>query len=296
MHSYENLSTEKQNPISLKLDQMNPGQIVELFLEEEKSVDEALRLAAKEIEEAIVKFAKAFREGRIFIFGAGTSGRLGVLEAAECPPTFSSDPEKIIAFIAGGKEAVFRAQEGAEDQKDSAIQELQKQNCQKQDLVIAIAASGVTSYAHGALSYGKNVGAQTILITCNPKVVSGDCADLIVGLPVGPEILTGSTRLKAGTATKRALNMITTGAMVLNGKVYRNLMVDLKIASKKLKNRAMRIISQIAQMDQNKAMEFLEQAHGNLKAAIVMARCNLSYEDSLSKLQKANGVLQKIID
>lgn len=295
IRKYDGFLTERRNPASFRLDCMGSEDIVGLFLEEERAVDAAIKGARSELARGIDMLAGAYGEGRIFMVGAGTSGRLALLEAAECPPTFGTDPGKIIALMAGGDNAVFRAREGAEDDRQAGGDMLAEHRCGADDLVVGIAASGLTPFVQGALQFARSCRARTILVTCNPAKVPPDCAELVIGLPVGPEVLTGSTRLKAGTATKRALNILTTGAMVRNGKVYQNLMVDVQVRSNKLYARAVRIVSTVAGVDHEAAKTLLEGAGGSAKVAIVMALLGISCEDAKARLGQARGVLREVI-
>lgn len=293
---YAKFLTEQRNLASSDLDQMDNDNLVSLFLNEEKSVDNAMRGAGKELARGIDMLACAFPKGRIFMIGAGTSGRLAVLEAAECPPTFGTDPDKIIAIMAGGEPAVFRSREGAEDDRDAGATSLAHYNCCSRDIVIGIAASGITPFVQGSLSFARSCLARTILITCNPAMIPAQCADLVIGLPVGPEILTGSTRLKAGTATKRALNILTTGTMVRIGKVYQNLMVDVQVSCQKLRARSIRIIAEAAKLDYSTANDFLEKAGGSAKVAIVMACLGVDSEEAKRRLASTGEFLRKALE
>lgn len=293
---YAKLLTEQRNQESFQLDSLSEQEIVQLFLQEEKAVDNALQQAATSIAEGMRMVATALQNGQIFLVGAGTSGRLGVLEASECPPTFGTSYEKVVAIMAGGNEAVFTAQEGAEDNPSTAVAELTKHSLSSKDLVIGITASGLTKFVESALHFASQQGTPTILITCNPKTQKDDTVQLLISLAVGPEVLTGSTRLKAGTATKRVLNILTTGGMTKIGKVYENLMVDVQMNSKKLEQRAIRIVSCLGQVDATKAQQLLQQTSGNPKVAIVMARKKLSYLEASQELSAAGGFLRKVID
>lgn len=292
---YATLMTEQRNDNSCQLDTIDETTIVSLFLEEERAVDAALRMSRAQIARGIAMFASAFSKGRIFMVGAGTSGRLAVLEAAECPPTFGTAPDKIVAIMAGGNSAVFQSQEGAEDDEQDAPRTLRGHRCSNNDLVIGIAASGITRFVHSALGFSRTVCARSILITCNPDIITQDCADLIIGLPVGAEILTGSTRLKAGTACKRVLNILTTGAMARLGKIYQNLMVDVQLTSDKLRDRALRIVCNVGGVDAKHARYLLDIA-GSVKVAIVMARLAIDRHTAEQRLQEANGMLRHVIE
>ena len=261
--------TEQRNPRSEKLDTLTPRELVEMFVTEEGAVQEALGKAASELARAIEIVTAALRKGgRLFYVGAGTSGRLGVLDASEIPPTFGASPETVQGIMAGGTSALFRSVEGAEDERGSGALAVDERGVGPADVVCGITASGRTPFVLGALAEAKKRGAQTILLSCNPERDRVAGVDLEIDLATGPELLTGSTRLKAGTATKVALNIISTGAMVGLGKVRGNLMIDLSISNEKLRDRAARLLAQLANCGQAEAMERLA-AHGwNLRAAL----------------------------
>jgi N-acetylmuramic acid 6-phosphate etherase len=273
--------TEQRNPRSENLEKMSAGQLAELFVEEEKFVEDALRGATGELARAIEIVTESLRNhGRLFYVGAGSSGRIGILDASEIPPTFSASPDLVQGIIAGGSTALYRSVEGAEDEESAGTLALRERGIRNGDVVIGITASGRTPFVLGALSHAKSLGAKTILLTCNPAVAAGiDRAapqpaavatniDLVIALAVGPEILTGSTRLKAGTATKAALNIISTGAMVALGKVRGNLMIDLHTTSAKLRDRAVRVVVDLAKCDYESARRKLEEADWNLRAVV----------------------------
>jgi N-acetylmuramic acid 6-phosphate etherase len=272
--------TEQRNPCSANLEQMNARELVELFVEEEKLVQEALRMAIIDLTSALELVAKSLRSGgRLFYVGAGTSGRVGVLDASEIPPTFGTPPELVQGIIAGGAMALYRSVEGAEDEENAGAIAVSERGIKDIDVLVGISASGRTPFALGALCRAKALGAKTILLTCNPaggnanagqpeSVPSPTTVDLTVNLAVGPEILTGSTRLKAGTATKVALNIISTGSMVLLGKVRGNLMIDLHTTSTKLRDRASRMVAELAQCDYQTARAKLEASGWNLRMVL----------------------------
>lgn len=265
--------TEQRNPRSENLDKMNARDLVKLFIEEEKFVEEALRAIAVDLARAVELVADSLRkDGRLFYVGAGTSGRLGVLDASEIPPTFGASPDLVQGIIAGGAPALHRSVEGAEDETSNGALAIDRRGVKAADVVIGITASGRTPFVLGALARAKSLGAKTVLLTCNPareSHVGG--LDLAVDLAVGPEILTGSTRLKAGTATKIALNIISTGAMVSLGKVRGNLMIDLNTTSSKLRDRATRMVAELTELDYNSARMRLEEAGWDLRAALKKA-------------------------
>ena len=284
-------ATEQVNPNTQGLDTKTPLQLARLFNAEDFNAARAVKSAAKEIAATIVLAARAYStKHKIIFIGAGTSGRLGILEAAECVPTFGTKPSQIIGLIAGGKKAVFRSQEGAEDNATQGAQEIAR-HAHKEDLVIGLAASGNTPYVQGALKQARQLGAYTVLISCN-IAANTSYADTHIYLPTGPEALTGSTRMKAGSATKMALNAITTGAMTLCGKTYGNLMVDVKPTNQKLVARAVRLICQIAQTDEKTALGLLTAGGQNVKTAIVMHRQKCTRPQAKKRLQKARGFLK----
>jgi N-acetylmuramic acid 6-phosphate etherase len=273
--------TEQRNPRSENLEKMSGRELVQVFVEEEKFVQEALRAAAAELTRAIEIVAESLRNGgRLFYVGAGSSGRIGVLDASEIPPTFGAPRELVQGVIAGGMTALSRSAEGAEDDETAGALAVDERRIKNPDVVIGISASGRTPFVLGALARAKRLGAKTILLTCNPHCShrlmagSGDgpqgrgYSDLVITLAVGPEILTGSTRLKAGTATKVALNMISTGAMIALGKVRGNLMVDLHTTSTKLRDRAVRLVAELTECDYSSAREKLEASAWNLRKII----------------------------
>jgi len=288
------LSTEGSNPSSEALDTLTTEEVVSLLLEEDEHGLAMARRSQEGIARAASWVAETLEAGGTVVFaGAGTSGRLGILGAAECPPTFGTDPEQIRAVIAGGHEAVFEAQEGAEDvfsDGAGAVEELGAG-----DVLIAVSASSVTPYVLGALESARTNGARTILITCAPPGEVPAVADLVVALDTGPEVLTGSTRLKAASATKAVLNAITTAAMVRLGKVYGNLMVDLRPGSEKLRDRALRIVETAGEVSRDDAERFYDATNGEVKTAIVMALCELGVELSRERLQAAGGHVRKAL-
>ena len=261
--------TEQRNPRSENLEALNAQSLVKLFIDEEKFVDEALRASSAELARAIELVADSLRKGgRLFYVGAGTSGRLGVLDASEIPPTFGAAPEMVQGIIAGGAAALHRSVEGAEDEKGNGALAIDRRGIKESDVVIGITASGRTPFVVGALERTKSLGAKTILLSCNPAREKNVTTDLAIDLAVGPEILTGSTRLKAGTATKIALNIISTGAMVALGKVRGNLMIDLNTTSTKLRDRATRMVAELMESDYNSARTQLEQNNWDLRAVL----------------------------
>jgi N-acetylmuramic acid 6-phosphate etherase len=289
------LSTEASNPASEELDTLAVEEVVSLLLEEDVRGVEAAQRSRDSIARAACWLAEALEGGgRVVFAGAGTSGRLGILEAAECPPTFGTDPEQIQAVMAGGREAVFQATEGAEDVYEDGAEAAE--NLGAGDLLIAISASSVTPYVLGALEGAASGGSRTVLVTCAPAVENPAVADLVLALGTGAEVLTGSTRLKAGSATKAVLNAITTAAMVRLGKVYKNLMVDLRPGSAKLQDRALRIIEAAGAVSREEAERFYNAAGGEVKTAIVMAWTGLGTEDSRERLRATAGHVRKALE
>jgi len=288
------LLTEKINPRTLHLDKCSPLEVVELILQEDRAIVEAVHKQKDSIAKAIELVVGRLKlGGRLFFIGAGTSGRLGVIEAAECPPTFGTDPSLIQAFIAGGRDAIWQSIEGAEDSRTEAEGFLTEAGLSKDDTVIGIAASASTPFVEGGLQYAKNLGSGSVLVTCNPA--NSSIAEVTIELLVGPEVVVGSTRMKAGTVTKMVLNMITTASMVQLGKTYGNLMVDVQPKSAKLRDRAKRIVVHIAEVSEEKAEELLEQSGWNVKASIVMEKKGLGLKDSKELLEKSNGFLREAL-
>jgi N-acetylmuramic acid 6-phosphate etherase len=288
------LPTESANPSSESLDTLSTEEVVSLLLEEDRRGLEIARSSSESIAQAASWVAETLDAGREVLFvGAGTSGRLGILEAAECPPTFGTDPEQIRAVIAGGPDAVFSAREGAEDVFDDGTESAA--HLRNGDLLIAISASSVTPFVLGALASARDGGARTIVVTCAPPGGNAAVADLVLALGTGPEVLTGSTRLKAGSATKAVLNAITTAAMVRLGKVYGNLMVDLRPGSAKLRDRAVRIIETAGGVSRDAAQRLYEAAGGEVKTAIIMALCDLEVEPSRERLRAVGGNVRKAL-
>lgn len=287
--------TEQINPRTQKLDALTPTQIARVINAEDFNAARAVKKANREIA-AVTRLAANtfFANHKIFFVGAGTSGRLGILEAVECVPTFGTRPGQIKGIIAGGNKAVFRSQEGAEDNDKQGARDIQKQ-AGKDDLVIALSASGHTPYVIGALKKAQALGARTVLLSCNPHANTA-YAQIHICLNTGAEVISGSTRMKAGTATKMALNAITTGAMVLCGKTFGNLMVDVEPTNQKLQARAKRLIGNLTQTDEKTAARLLKSARGHVKTAIVMHRKKLSYPQAQQRLKQARGFLRKVLD
>ena len=285
---WEGLPTEARHPSSRELDRLSTEEVVSLLLEEDRRGLDAALGRREEIAKVAGWLAETLAGGgTVLLTGAGTSGRLGVLEAAECPPTFGTDPQRIRAVMAGGEEAVFRAKEGAEDREDEGRQAVAR--LRTGDLVIGLSASSVTPFTRGSLEAARAHGAKTVLLTCAAPAGLEGTADLVLALDTGPEILTGSTRLKAGSATKAALNAITTAAMVRLGKVFENWMVDLKPGSAKLEDRSRRIVQAAGGVGPEEAERLLAEADGHVKTALVMARLAIDVQEARRRLAGAEG-------
>jgi len=292
----ENLSTETRNHKTSNLDEMTTKQILTAMNEEDHSVPTAVRNEIENIESLVLKVIESFKKGgRLIYIGAGTSGRLGILDAVECPPTFGTETEMVQGLIAGGLKAFTVAVEGAEDREDFAVNDLKEISLDDKDIVIGIAASGRTPYVIGGLKYAKEVGASTGSVACNKNSEISKFAEVNIEVVPGPEILTGSTRLKAGTSQKLVLNMISTASMIGIGKVYKNLMVDMQSTNIKLIERSKRIIMEATDVDYDTASKFYEQANKNVKAAIVMILVECNYDDALEKLKEADGFVRKTL-
>ncbi len=290
------LLTEQINPASARIDELATLEMLALINREDARVAPAVGAQLPAIAAAVELVAARLREGgRLFYLGAGTSGRLGILDASECPPTYNTPPEMVQGLIAGGPAAAFRAVEGAEDHPEFAVRDLQERGLARLDVAMGIAASGVTPYVHGGLTYARLVGAGTIFFTCSPSAVESVAADVKIVAEVGPEVIAGSTRMKAGTATKLVLNMITTGAMVRLGKTYGNLMVDLQPTNAKLRDRSLRIFAALTGRDQAVASRTLAQADGRLKLALVMELCGVAAAEAERLLAANDGVIKRVL-
>ena len=289
--------TERRNPRSADIDLASPLEIFDLMNAEDRTVADAVATQRAAVARAIELAEAAFRSGgRLFYVGAGTSGRLGVLDASECPPTFGSDPEMVQGIIAGGPPALTRAQEGAEDRPDGARADLTAAGVRARDFVLGIAASGTTPYVRAAIEHARTLGARTGILACSPPAPELVAMVDIAILPItGPEIVTGSTRLKAGTATKLVLNMITTGAMVRLGKAYGNMMVDLQATNDKLRDRSERLMITICGVTRDEARALLAAASGSVKRAIVMQKLDLDAESARARLDEAGGVIRRVV-
>jgi N-acetylmuramic acid 6-phosphate etherase len=289
------LETERRNPRSMGLDAMSALEIVDLINEEDRRVPDAVAAVRSELARAVELVADRLRRGgRLIYVGAGTSGRLGVLDAAECPPTFGTDPATIRGIIAGGYDALVRAKEGAEDVEEDGARDLAELQPGADDVVVGVATSGVTPYVHGALGEDRRAGAATLFVCCSSGAPDAE-ADITIAPIVGPEVVTGSTRMKAGTATKLVLNTITTGAMVLLGKTYENLMVDLVATCDKLRDRALRILKEVAATEPDEAARLIAEADGSVKTAIVMARADVDAREAERLLDEAGGSVRRAL-
>ncbi|MGI2973064.1 N-acetylmuramic acid 6-phosphate etherase [Vibrio alginolyticus] len=290
------LVSEGRNPDTMDIDLLPSLDIVQRINQQDKLVPLAVEKVLPEIAEAVDKITEAFKVGgRLFYIGAGTSGRLGVLDASECPPTFGTDPEIVVGIIAGGKEAMFRAKEGAEDDPTLGEQDLKENTLTQRDVVVGIAASGRTPYVIGGLEYANELGATTVALSCNPDSPIADIADIAISPVVGPEALTGSTRLKSGTAQKLVLNMLTTASMIRLGKSYQNLMVDVKATNAKLVARAARIVMQATDCTNQEAKTALKETDYDAKLAILMILTGLDRESATEQLNAKQGYLRKVV-
>ncbi len=292
----DSLLTERCNPNTSDIDQLSSLEILQRIHAEDLQVASAITPLLPKIAEAVDWISAAFRKGgRLFYLGAGTSGRLGILDAVECPPTYGTPPEMVQGIIAGGDRAVFRSVENAEDSPHLAESDLAKRGLSATDIVIGIAASGRTPYVIGGLTYARSLGCRTIALACTPEPLIGEHADLSLAVLSGPEVITGSTRMKAGTVQKMVLNMFTTAAMIRLGKVYGNLMVDVAASNEKLQRRVRRIVSLATGESEAKVEAAVSAANGSAKLAIVMLLGNLSAEAAQARLSAADGFVAKAL-
>lgn len=290
------LLTEQVNPASSELDALCTEDLVGVFVAEDRKPQEAVAGAASALAQAIDAIAQRLQAGgRLFYLGAGTSGRLGVLDAAECPPTFCSAPELVQGVLAGGAPALLRSSEGLEDLFDAGRSDLEARGFGSGDALVGIAAGGTTPYVHGGLAHARSLGALAIAMACVPAEQVPMPCDIDIRLLTGPEVLTGSTRLKAGTATKMALNILSTGVMVRLGKVYGNRMVDVAVTNSKLEDRALRILSDLANVSREQGRDLLEASSGSVKLALVMARRSLNSEQAAEVLERSGGNLRQAL-
>ncbi|HAS4339662.1 TPA: N-acetylmuramic acid 6-phosphate etherase [Vibrio cholerae] len=291
------LVSEGRNPDTMDIDLLSSQEIVERLNQQDKQVPLAVEAVLPQIAQAVDKITAAFKQGgRLIYLGAGTSGRLGVLDASECPPTFGVSDQMVIGLIAGGKEAMFTAQEGAEDNATLGAHDLQQIDFSSKDVLVGIAASGRTPYVIGALEYANDLGATTIALSCNPDSPIAEIAQIAISPVVGPEALTGSTRLKSGTAQKLVLNMLTTASMIRLGKSYQNLMVDVRATNRKLIARAVRIVMQATDCQREEAEALLKESHNNAKLAILMHLTGMNYEQATAKLSQSDGFLHRAME
>ena len=297
LQTLSTLITEQRNPNSMHVDSLSALEIVQLMNNEDKQVPLAIEKCLPQIAQAVERIVSAFQQGgRLVYIGAGTSGRLGVLDASECPPTFGVSPEMVKGIIAGGERALRHPIEGAEDSKAQAVVDLQAIQFSSKDVLVGIAASGRTPYVIGALEYAKSLGSVMVSIASNPNSAMANIVDIAIDTVVGPEVLTGSSRLKSGTAQKLVLNMLTTASMILMGKCYQNLMVDVQASNEKLKARAIRIVMQATDCDKALAEEVLKQADQNAKLAIMMILSGLDRAQAEALLEKHQGKLQLVLE
>jgi N-acetylmuramic acid 6-phosphate etherase len=293
---WQSLPTEQINPVSLAIDKTPVRDIIEMIVNEDRKVVNAVHKEKERIAHGVEIIAQALRKGgRIIFVGAGTSGRLGVVEASEMPPTFGTPARLVQAIMAGGQEAVFKSREGVEDNYEEGGRSIGRLRLSNKDVVIGVSASGITPFVRGGLTRARKAGAKIIFVTCWPGSELQNFVDLIISPAVGPEIIAGSTRLKAGTATKMVLNMLTTVAMIKVGKTYGNLMVDVQTGSEKLKDRARRILGVVTGLDYDAADELLKRARWNVKAGIVMQKTGVTLPQALKRLRKADDSVREAI-
>lgn len=293
----DNLTTEARNQRTMHLDEMSVIELLTVMNEEDTKVAGAVKEQIPHIAEAVASITESLRRGgRLIYIGAGTSGRIGLLDAVECPPTFGTEPEQVVGLIAGGSNAFIKAVEGAEDRKEFGAEDLQSLNLTANDAVVGIAASGRTPYVIGGLDYARSVGAVTISVSCNKDAEISQIADIAIEIENGPEVLTGSTRLKAGTSQKLVCNMLSTASMIGLGKVYGNLMVDVQLTNEKLEERAKRIVMEATSCDLSTAEKALELAERRPKPAILMILTGCTYEEALEKLERTKGFIRSAVN
>jgi N-acetylmuramic acid 6-phosphate etherase len=293
---WQSLPTEAINPSTLDIDKLPADEVIELMLNEDRKMLAAVQKEKARIALGADIIATALRKnGRVVFVGAGTSGRLGVLESAEMPPTFSTSPMLVQAIMAGGQGAILRAKEGVEDNYEEGARAINRLRPTKKDVVVGVSASGMTQFVRGALTRARKAGARIIFVTCDPGTELQTFVDLTIAPGVGPEIIAGSTRLKAGTATKLVLNMLTTTAMIRIGKTYGNLMVDVQTGSEKLKDRARRIVNIVTGLEYDEADKILRKAKWNVKAAIVMQKTGLPFTKALARLRRSHDSMREAI-
>ena len=291
------LTTESRNQNTLDIDKVSTIEMVRIINEEDKKVALAVEKEIPQIAKAIDGIVERMHKGgRLIYIGAGTSGRLGILDASECPPTYGVSEELVQGIIAGGMEAIFRAQEGAEDSRELAVSDLKSKALNDTDIVVGLAASGRTPYVIGGLEYANSIGALTVSVTCNADSEASKCSSIAIAPVVGPEVVTGSTRLKSGTAQKLVLNMLSTGSMIKLGKVYGNLMVDVQSTNEKLVERAKKIVSEATGLNIEEATKVLNETNFDVKLAIFMTLSKLDKEEAKSKLDESKGYIAKALE
>ncbi|PHF11914.1 N-acetylmuramic acid 6-phosphate etherase [Bacillus wiedmannii] len=292
----EKLTTEARNDKTMNLDEMSIIEFLTVMNEEDAKVADRVKLEIPQIATAVEAIIEAKRKGgRLIYLGAGTSGRIGLLDAVECPPTFGTAPEEVVGLIAGGEKAFIKAVEGAEDSKELGIQDLKDIHLKNTDVVVGIAASGRTPYVIGGLEYANSIGAQTVAVSCNKGSAIGKEAKITIEVNNGPEVLTGSTRLKSGTSQKLICNMLSTASMVGLGKVYGNLMVDVQLTNEKLIERAKRIVMEATSCDYETAELYLAKADNKPKVAIVMILAGFSKEEAIQRLGETQGFIRQAV-
>lgn len=297
MVELQKIATEQRNPNTMNIDTLSTPDMVNLINQEDHRVADAVGEVTDKIAQAVDVIAeKLAAGGRLIYCGAGTSGRLGILDAVECPPTYSTDPETVQALMAGGYGAIFKAVEGAEDSKELGVEDMQNIHFSQKDVLVGIAASGRTPYVMGCMEYAKQLGAPTIAVTCCPGSELDQFADIGIAPAPGPEVVTGSTRMKSGTAQKMVLNMLSTGAMIKLGKVYGNLMVDVKPSNEKLIRRCVTIVCSAAECTEAEATKALEECDYRPKVAIVMVLRGVNADTACAMLQKAEGRIAKVLE
>lgn len=297
MVELQKIATEQRNPNTMNIDTLSTLDMVKLINQEDHRVADAVGKVTDKIAQAVDVIAEKLAVGgRLIYCGAGTSGRLGILDAVECPPTYSTDPETVQALMAGGYGAIFKAVEGAEDSKELGVQDMQNIHFGPKDVLVGIAASGRTPYVRGCMEYAKQLGAPTVAVTCCPGSELDQFADIGIAPAPGPEVVTGSTRMKSGTAQKMVLNMLSTGAMIKLGKVYGNLMVDVKPSNEKLIRRCVTIVCSAAECTEAEATKALEECDYRPKVAIVMVLRGVNADTACAMLQKAEGRIAKVLE
>jgi N-acetylmuramic acid 6-phosphate etherase len=293
----DNIDTENINPNTLNIDRASTAEIIRMINNEDKLVALAVEKELPNIEKAVdIIYEQLKKGGRLIYIGAGTSGRLGILDAVECPPTFGTDTEMVQGIIAGGEGALIQAVEGAEDNAQMGAEDIKSRGFSSLDVLVGIAASGRTPYVIGAMQYAKSIGAKIITISCSSNSRMAKITDVAITPLVGPEVITGSTRMKSGTAQKMVLNMLSSAVMIKLGKTYTNLMVDVLATNKKLERRAVKIVTNTTGASEEEAKKALENCNGNCKTAIACIKCNLSPDEAKKALQNADGHLRKIIE